>query len=439
MWARQNDEEYSKSKMTTRKLKEIEKSLLEVFQRKYQTINIGDYIMHDGRIELRFFGGQDYHTMYDDIKLQLLRSLFLMELAYTDLYHKEYYSALGKVILDAIKTDDNDKTSLKDSTMKLLQAIKSNDGEKILSRLESGHLMFPISKIPPKIKAKIKEVMLDNPMWAVRFSTLIQERFEDAEPEIKKDAKLAVHYAINVLHRRFEEAEDVIFSDDSASLSLYVRKAFKNERLPTALEKKFANISSNGYAWFGYVQRLYDEKIVTNAKDAQDKLPLLNNEALIDLISRYSIEKSKLAQIIELGILNERNIQSFLKAIAYNAGDNISSGAVSLLLRKYVELFGVISVDDEIRNKLIEKSYQYQSYFDEFNVDDKIAYVTSFYKDLKDFMDRSGFDPWQGITKSIIDGATLMKPLFPLTPEFKEKYYAKTGHELPKDLVNYEE
>ena len=49
------------------------------------------------------------------------------------------------------------------------------------------------------------------------------------------------------------------------------------------------------------------------------------------------------------------------------------------------------------------------------------------------------FNAWDGIAKSIINKAAIMKPLFPLTDEFKKKFKDKTGIELPKDLVNYEE
>lgn len=443
MWIRENDtihdKKYSNSKITTRKLKEIEKNLLNVFQKKYQTINIGDYILSDGRIELRFFGGEDYHTMYDDIKLQLLRALFLMELAYTDLYQKEYYQELGKIILDITTADDTDKEAAKESTMKLLQDIKEENGDKILNRMETGHLMFSVHKIPSKIKEKIKKVMAKKPEWATRFAALTQERFIEAEKDIKNDAKLAVHYALSVLKGRFEEAEDVIFAEDSYSLSLYVRKVFAGQRLPKELEEKFAKMSTNGYAWYNYANRLYSENIISGPKEAQEELPLLNTDALLDLTSRYALERGKLTNIVTFGILNERNINEFIKAIAYGVNENISSGAVTAILDAYFSVFGSISVEDDIREKALEKSYQFYKYFDKFTEDDKIAYVTSFYVDLKEFMRDKEFNAWDGIAKSIINKAVIMKPLFPLTDEFKKKFKDKTGIELPKDLVNYEE
>ena len=68
-----------------------------VNREKYQTINFGDYHISKGRIELRFFGGENYHERYEEIVTHLLRALYLLNFAYTDEHNKEYYKKLTKM------------------------------------------------------------------------------------------------------------------------------------------------------------------------------------------------------------------------------------------------------------------------------------------------------------------------------------------------------
>jgi len=70
----------------------------EIEDDKYQSIKFGDYKILDGRIELRFFGGEDYHRMEDEIKHHLLRALFLLNFAYSDEYNKEFYKKFTKMV-----------------------------------------------------------------------------------------------------------------------------------------------------------------------------------------------------------------------------------------------------------------------------------------------------------------------------------------------------
>lgn len=65
---------------------------------KFQSIKFGDYAQLDGRIELRFFGGENYQDEYEKVMNQLLRSLYLMNIAYTDVHDKDYYKQVVKVI-----------------------------------------------------------------------------------------------------------------------------------------------------------------------------------------------------------------------------------------------------------------------------------------------------------------------------------------------------
>lgn len=71
---------------------------------KYQSVKFGDYEISHGRIELRFFGGEHYEDRYDEVEQLLLKSLYMMELSYGDLYDKEYKKLFVR-ILDDIATN----------------------------------------------------------------------------------------------------------------------------------------------------------------------------------------------------------------------------------------------------------------------------------------------------------------------------------------------
>ena len=70
---------------------------------KHQSIKFGDYHFLDGRIELRFFGGEDYHTMETEIKHHVLRALYLLNFAYTDEYNNVFYKKLAKMVNNNVK------------------------------------------------------------------------------------------------------------------------------------------------------------------------------------------------------------------------------------------------------------------------------------------------------------------------------------------------
>lgn len=71
---------------------------------KYQSVKFGDYEISKGRIELRFFGGDNYEDRYDEVEQLLFKSLYMMELSYGDLYDKEYKKLFVR-ILDDIATN----------------------------------------------------------------------------------------------------------------------------------------------------------------------------------------------------------------------------------------------------------------------------------------------------------------------------------------------
>lgn len=75
----------------------------DIEDEKYQSIKFGDYHMLNGRIELRFFGGEDYHQLEDEVKHHILRALYLLNFAYTDEYNKVYHKKMAKLVSSVCK------------------------------------------------------------------------------------------------------------------------------------------------------------------------------------------------------------------------------------------------------------------------------------------------------------------------------------------------
>lgn len=65
---------------------------------KHFTFKIGDFLTYNGRIELRFFGGEQYQLSYREVEQQLARSLYILGVAHGDKFNKDYYRILSNKI-----------------------------------------------------------------------------------------------------------------------------------------------------------------------------------------------------------------------------------------------------------------------------------------------------------------------------------------------------
>ncbi len=68
---------------------------------KYSAINMSDYFDSNGRIELRFFGGNDYNKRFDEIKWQVIRAIFILSVSMDGRYDKIYQRELYKLYLES--------------------------------------------------------------------------------------------------------------------------------------------------------------------------------------------------------------------------------------------------------------------------------------------------------------------------------------------------
>lgn len=209
--------------LTSDAISEIEDTIEHSISSKYQTINISEYGIRDGRIELRFFGGEDYHKQYSQIKLSVLRSLFLLEIGYTNLFKKEYYKELGKSFLPSSSKDKTEyKKYFSEKTMKELKlAIHRKSPIEVMKALlpSSGQYTYVHSaqasfhSLPKKIQTSIKNIVSDDTRTSYLFAARVfGGTFETGERVIAKDPMYAVRYA-ELISSRFKKAERNIFND----------------------------------------------------------------------------------------------------------------------------------------------------------------------------------------------------------------------------------
>lgn len=165
--------------------------------KKYITTKLSDYTTHDGRIELRFFGGENYNTRYNDIRNQLLRAIYILSIALDDsMYRKEYLNQLGKLITNS-------------------QDMEAQDALDILLR----------KKVSPYRRSQLEEIISHDVISSFRYSKeVIKGRFEKGEDAISQNKVLSQRYASEVLKSRFEKAEEIIATDAELSF-LYARDA----------------------------------------------------------------------------------------------------------------------------------------------------------------------------------------------------------------------
>lgn len=72
----------------------LSKNINKIMTGKFQSIKFDDYSTLNGRIELRYFGGEDYEERYEEIEQKMLEAVYIMELSYGDLYNKEYQKGI---------------------------------------------------------------------------------------------------------------------------------------------------------------------------------------------------------------------------------------------------------------------------------------------------------------------------------------------------------
>lgn len=92
------------------------------FQRyaKMQSINFGEYDVSDGRIELRYFGGRGYQRRIDEIKREVMRAAYLLDIAHSDKHEDEFKKQLFKMVRNNPSIDEY---------YKLCICIKNNNGK----------------------------------------------------------------------------------------------------------------------------------------------------------------------------------------------------------------------------------------------------------------------------------------------------------------------
>lgn len=135
---------------------------------KYITAKVSDFFEQHGRVELRFFGGENYWQQFKDIVWNILRSCYILEIAYGEMYRKEYLK-------------------------KLYELLPDKDELKVGAFL---HYDYPYSKLTDKQKEIALERAKRSPLDAYHYSYTLDERAPELEDVIFKHPKLGIKYAL---------------------------------------------------------------------------------------------------------------------------------------------------------------------------------------------------------------------------------------------------
>lgn len=155
---------------------------------KYHGIKLSDYSIYDGRIELRFFGGNGYENRFDDIKQELARAIHVLGISYSneydDVYYKELYKRYTKV---------SDTSTSIDFVERILNAknwsfVDRNDAKRFLDahkamkngkspRMDVETYLKIIKKFFPN---KVEKYLKDNKLLQKRPSSFVYNYFKDA-------------------------------------------------------------------------------------------------------------------------------------------------------------------------------------------------------------------------------------------------------------------
>ncbi len=148
-------------------VEEAEKAFFEdVVQerQKYFTFKLSDYIAFDGRVELRYYGGEGYENDLPRIMDDLSRSIYLLKVAHGREFRKEYLATFARR-LSSIQSKDITLSSMikqyvdgnKALATTIANTIRSKDfrANDILSVMSDALLVDPHTIVGKLIKSKL--------------------------------------------------------------------------------------------------------------------------------------------------------------------------------------------------------------------------------------------------------------------------------------------
>lgn len=148
---------------------------------KYNSVNFGGYYTHDGRIELRFFGGSDYDSSLDEYKDILFKMFYILKVSFDDsfdnTYYQEMYKLTSKVFKRSMQVDINTAANniklskkylqrlnidIEDMNGPLSELLSDMDGSDSATKLKSmvdTHSLTTKSLLQPWVVSALKELV----------------------------------------------------------------------------------------------------------------------------------------------------------------------------------------------------------------------------------------------------------------------------------------
>lgn len=130
---------------------------------KFKSVNFQHYMTQGGRVELRFFGGEGYESERNEFFDILVRSMYALELAFTDTKQKEYYQEVykltNKLFTEKYNMDISDMRHHVASTKKLARKLGITDERTLLNAIDAQRTdKDDPNDIMPRVTRVINEV-----------------------------------------------------------------------------------------------------------------------------------------------------------------------------------------------------------------------------------------------------------------------------------------
>lgn len=98
---------------------------MDIDEMKYRSVNFNGYMTQKGRVELRFFGGDNYDEKSKEYLVILLRMMYVLKVSTDDTHNKEYLMTVFKILNKVFKNKMGiDLLTAKENAVKTVSILK---------------------------------------------------------------------------------------------------------------------------------------------------------------------------------------------------------------------------------------------------------------------------------------------------------------------------
>lgn len=204
---------------------------------KYVTAKVSDYLHSDGRIELRFSGGENYNKQYDQIRYQVIRACFILGIAFDDrVYRKEYIKSLYKLVPDALTKTEKIEMDVIEGRLHTDDIVPARLNALIKNTQNPEFLLKVFEQTKQRYPEKEHILLVEN--WSIMEALILTVGGwldvyieEEGKPWRELEEFIAATASSNDEVNLFDEYADLY-------IKVLLRNGFKGYRIP-AFEKAY--------------------------------------------------------------------------------------------------------------------------------------------------------------------------------------------------------